>query len=249
MKKKILVTSIIFNLLIILAGSFFLYKKGGVSYIQKTFNKVVYSEKTYSDYYETKNSIFREISVNANKNPIVFFGDSITDFVEWSDFIDVKVYNRGINGDTTDGAINRLDSIVKMKPSKLFILLGVNDIQGGVNSFQTLDNFNKIIKSFSGTGTKIYIQSILPVNMNKYERHVLNLYKGINIPTVETVEKLNNKLNGLTSSYDNVTFISLNGLLGENEQIKSEYTYDGIHLSGKGVSKWVSILKSHIENK
>lgn len=41
----------------------------------------------------------------------------------------IRVYNRGIGGDVTDGLLERMDeSIFDLEPKKVFINIGTNDI-------------------------------------------------------------------------------------------------------------------------
>ena len=57
--------------------------------------------------------------VDGNGKPdVVMIGDSLTDGAEWREiFPDQKIVNRGIDSDTTDGVLARLDEIVSIKPS------------------------------------------------------------------------------------------------------------------------------------
>ncbi len=63
------------------------------------------------------------------RNEIVFLGNSITDGAEWYELLGNKrIRNRGISADVTEGILLRLDAITKLKPAKIFIMIGVNDI-------------------------------------------------------------------------------------------------------------------------
>jgi lysophospholipase L1-like esterase len=98
---------------------------------------------------------------------VIFLGNSITDGAEWSElFNSTTVLNRGISGDRTLGILNRLDEVTKRKPSKLFLLIGTNDLAGDILVQDVVDNtllIAQIVKKES-PGTKLYIQSILPVS-------------------------------------------------------------------------------------
>ena len=64
-------------------------------------------------YYLHKKSQFEMLAQN-DKYKIVMLGDSITDEGQWDELLNnSKVQNRGISGDTTDGVLDRLDSINK----------------------------------------------------------------------------------------------------------------------------------------
>ena len=53
---------------------------------------------------------------------IVFLGDSMTDNGNWKDlFPHEHVINMGIGGDTTQGLLNRLPQVIRLKPKKIFL--------------------------------------------------------------------------------------------------------------------------------
>src|SRR5215469_9607925 len=59
---------------------------------------------------------------------IIFLGDSITEMGDWRKALnDSTVINRGVGGDITSGVVGRLKDITDRHPSKVFILLGIND--------------------------------------------------------------------------------------------------------------------------
>src|SRR5277367_1198658 len=98
---------------------------------------------------------------------IIFLGNSITEMGNWKKVLnDTTVINRGIGGDITFGVLKRLKDITDRKPSKLFILLGINDIGKDIPDVVIADNYLKIVREVHSKcpETKIYVQSILPLN-------------------------------------------------------------------------------------
>ncbi|HKM18502.1 MAG TPA: GDSL-type esterase/lipase family protein, partial [Aliarcobacter sp.] len=92
------------------------------NYLQKNTNLV-----SYSPYYLSKVSQFNELK-DSDKFSIVMIGDSITDGAEWYELLqNSEVQNRGIGGDTTNGVLDRLNTINK-SIKKAFIMIGINDI-------------------------------------------------------------------------------------------------------------------------
>src|SRR5438309_182656 len=51
-----------------------------------------------------------------------------------------QVVNAGVSGDTTAGALKRLDWILKSKPAAVFVALGANDGLRGVKPAETEKN-------------------------------------------------------------------------------------------------------------
>lgn len=56
-----------------------------------------------------------------------------------------NVINAGINGDTSEGVLNRLDKIIQQKPALVLLGIGGNDVLRKVPSDVTKDNITKII--------------------------------------------------------------------------------------------------------
>lgn len=84
-------------------------------------------------------------------------------------------HNRGVSGDTTFGVLERLDEVTEGHPSKIFLLIGINDISRNFPDGQILQNYKEIISRIQKESpkTKVYIETILPVNksFNVYKRH------------------------------------------------------------------------------
>ena len=54
---------------------------------------------------------------------VVMLGDSITEIPDWRElFPGINIANRGINGDTTQGTVKRLDSVILLHPHKVFVI-------------------------------------------------------------------------------------------------------------------------------
>src|SRR5690606_26918692 len=79
---------------------------------------------------------------------------------------DSTVVNRGIGGDITFGVLKRLGDITDRQPSKVFILLGINDIGKDIPIAVIADNYLKIVREIQRKcpQAKIFVQSVLPVN-------------------------------------------------------------------------------------
>ncbi|WP_435781813.1 GDSL-type esterase/lipase family protein [Providencia hangzhouensis] len=188
---------------------------------------------TYSNYYYNKESFYS--AYNNGKPDLVFLGDSLTDIAEWQEmFPNLLVVNRGINGDTTIGVIDRLSSITSMQPTKIFIMLGVNDIMTGKTVEDTYNNYIEIIKTLKSKGFDIYVQSTL----------LADHFKADNSKIIE----LNSKLVNFCKE-NNITYIDLNSGLTINEKLRGDLTIDGIHLNNKGYDIWKSEINKILNNK
>lgn len=111
------------------------------NYVKENSNLI-----NYSPYYLSKVSQFNELK-NSNDFSIIMIGDSITDGAEWYELLkNNEVQNRGIGGDTTNGVLDRLDTINK-SIKKAFIMIGINDIAGYKEVDEIYNNYTKILEN------------------------------------------------------------------------------------------------------
>lgn len=164
------------------------------------------------------------------ENAIIFLGNSITDQAEWNElFSNPNVLNRGIGGDDTEGILNRLDQITRVKPDKIFMMIGTNDLAYGKKPGEIIDNYALIVRRImeASPSTKIYLQSILPTND---ELHIDRQNSDIEI--INMGIKRIAEVNGLT-------YIDLySKFKDEKGNLNPEYSMDGLHLNGEGYLLW-----------
>lgn len=240
--KKIAILSIIFNAVFILFGGYLIYSKGGISFITNKFSTVLADSNSdknedFSPAHKVRASVFD--NAKPIEDSVVFLGDSLTDNNEWVEtFSDVKTFNRGIGGDTTVGVLDRLDQVISLKPSKVFLMIGINDLSAKTPKEDVLQNYDTILKRLSaGTpDTKVFIQSILPI-MNIQDLSTIS-NKDINW-TNEKLKKV--------ASEKGYTFINLHPLfLDEKGELKKDLNVDGLHLNGKGYKVWENEIRNHV---
>ena len=170
---------------------------------------------------------------------IIFLGNSITAGTDWNELLQLPtVRNRGISGDITYGILERLDDVISGKPSKIFILIGINDISKNIPDDTILNNYAKIVDRIQkgSPTTKIYFQTLLPVNSsfekfkNHYgkDEHILYVNEGIRKLT--KAKKIQ-----LIDLYPH--------FLDQAKHLKAELTHDGLHLRMEGYQVWAKILK------
>ena len=185
----------------------------------------------HSNYYYDKVSFLEQHGQEAD---IVMIGDSITDAAEWDYlFPGLAITNHGIEGDKTDGVIDRLDSIYATKASRAFIMIGFNDFNSGAEVDAVFANYEYIISQLVSRGIKPYIQSTLLAGQKK---------QALNPKIIE----LNHRLKQLAELDENVTFIDLNVGLSRNNLLNPEYSRDSIHLNGKGYTVWRDIIEPYM---
>lgn len=189
------------------------------------------------DHYKAKLEGFQKQKASTGK--IMFLGNSITEMGDFKKLLkDTTVINRGIGGDITFGVLNRLSEATRYKPSKIFILIGINDLSKGIPEETILDNMFAIIARIHAESPKtaIYVQSILPVNPT-----VEKFPKGYNVN--ESIERINIQLRNIQKRLK-YTFIDLHKVFASPDQLMDvKYTVDGLHLNAAGYALWMKVLK------
>lgn len=190
-------------------------------------------------WYDSRVAYFKQLP--KKKKPVIFFGDSISEWADWNELTGLgNVLNRGIAGDISFGLLGRVEEVIRHQPRQIFILIGTNDISKGIPAAHIIRTYKNIavrIKKESPR-TRLYIQSVLPINDSLINRQY---YNGTNAAIVQ----LNKELKGLADKLQ-LSFVNVfESMVDHRQQLKKEYTYDGLHLSGKGYLQWVAYLKKH----
>ncbi len=249
--KSIIYISILLNFVLISFFSVWLIRKGGVSYLaSKIPAKIVSITKTTksqlppkkSRHYYNKLELFQLWDSSSQPdNDIIFLGDSLTEMGQWNELLNnAQVKNRGISGDTTDDILDRISLIVQTKPSKIFLMIGVNDLWKKQNTpDEILENYNVIFNYLQTQipTTKVYLQSMLPVNNADFKR-IKASNKDI-ILLNQQIEKMANEFN-----YQYIDLYS--HFINEQGELDNRYTYDGVHLNGKGYGLWRDLVKNYV---
>ena len=198
--------------------------------------------RKHTTFYDQRATLFEVLPTS--KKDIIFLGNSITNGCEWAELLgNPHAKNRGISGDTTQGVLDRLSTITKGKPSKIFLLIGTNDLSRGKSVDEVAKNVAKIVERVKreSPATKLYVQSVFPVNpkFNKFLGH-MNRQKDIAV--------LNAKIKAIAARHG-VTYIDVYKSLvtPSTDVMNPEYTNDGLHLLGKGYLKWVEVLKPYLK--
>jgi lysophospholipase L1-like esterase len=175
---------------------------------------------------------------------IMMVGNSITEGGDWKQLLnDSTIINRGISGDVTFGVLNRLDEIIGRKPSKIFLLIGVNDLSRNTPDEVIVTNIYRIAHTLRTRlpDTQVFVQSILPTN-ESFGNMMVN-FKG----KAKNIVAINDQLKQGAEKWK-YTYVDLyTSFLNMRGEMDPQYATDGLHLNAAGYRHWVSILLSLIK--
>lgn len=208
--------------------------------LQAQVRKPNYPDSLFSAYYHQRVTLFKALP--QTKGDVIFVGNSITDGSEWDElFGDGKLKNRGISGDITAGVIHRIDEVANRKPAKVFLIIGTNDLARNISPDSVLKNIFIITDYLKQQtpGTKIFVQSILPVN-NIYGMFNGHTGKGKEILHVNTALQAK-------AQQKNYTYIDLYTPFSDVAgKMNPALSNDGLHLKGEAYLLWKHIIQPYV---
>tara|TARA_B100000945_G_scaffold77714_1_gene59998 strand:- start:300 stop:1082 length:783 start_codon:yes stop_codon:yes gene_type:complete len=231
----------------------------------KTSLKPLYPEKDYFIKYQQEwqmslyNKKIDEFKINPiGEGKIVFLGNSITEAGgDWNvRFGTDNIVNRGISGDITEGVLSRLDEIIYYKPIAIFLLIGINDIfdanipgRHKITPEYVSNNIFNIVETVldKTPHTKIFIQTILPVNDKIYTKEN-GFFPNHAVPLSEQISDINSLLKEKSMSRPFMLIDLHSAFIDDNGLLDEKFTTDGVHLSGSGYDNWVKFIHENVSS-
>ena len=187
-------------------------------------------ERQRTEHWQLRNQLFQSELDTISKHTVVFLGNSIIEGFDLGHYFpEQQLINRGIVGDHLDGLIERLNnSAVALKPEKLFLIIGINDIGDQRSDDYLKSMFTTLIDTLITElpETKLYLHSILPTTA-RWKNCPPDQIKRINyFLTLMAIEK-------------NLVFINLHPFfLIDTLYLNPELTRDGLHPNQAGYDLW-----------
>ncbi len=191
---------------------------------------------------------YRQLNAYVDKGKILFTGSSLAEQFPINELMPHQsIYNRGVGGFVIDEFLENIDTLIfDLKPSKIFINIGSNDI--GLPTYDQnilMTKYQKILDLVSERLSKcqVYILSYYPVNSNKKsfipEEEKAFIFAS---RTNATINKANKALS-LLASKNNAQYIDVNTcLLNDDGVLREDYTVEGIHLWPKAYARVLEVL-------
>ncbi len=233
--KRLLYLSLFFNLLALGAGGFAVYRLGGFKHV------FIRLQRQTEGLYHHRAQHFERLPERLRS--IVFLGDSQTEQAEWHELFPdgPVVLNRGISGDYTEGLLERLPEVLRHKPLKIFLLIGVNDLAFG-NSVPEIETaYRSIVQKIrtDSPDTELYLQSLLPVN---------NGVRHVGVKNAKILE-VNARVAQIARDFA-VPFLDIATPLKDADgNLAAKFTEDGLHINGLGYLVWKKEIEQFVQVK
>lgn len=183
---------------------------------------------------------YREENKTVQYGQTVFAGSSLMEMFPINKLLEehndsMTVYNRGIGGFVSRELLEVIDvCAIDLKPSKIFINIGTNDLSDSrIPISELMENYDKIISEIEARlpETVIYLMAYYPVN---YEAADENMKVCLKIRTNEEIRIANVEVKKLAERH-NQRYININkNLMDEQCRLKAEYTIEGLHINEDG---------------
>ena len=176
---------------------------------------------------------------------IVAFGDSltegfgVTDGQKYTDYLQkalddkgykYRVLNAGVSGDTSNNALDRVQSVLNQDPKVVILEIGGNDGLRGLSVEGTKINLREIISKFQKMGIKVVLWGMTlppsygPDYVKSFERMYAEMARERRVPMIPLREEI--------------------ARFAGNEKLMQR---DRIHLTGEGYRTLVPVILKHLE--
>lgn len=223
--RRILWFSLLLNLLLAALLFFMVNRLGGWAY---ALYRLRHDE---AGLYHHRVQLFEMMP--ATPGAVVFLGDSHTEQCEWQELFhpdSTVILNRGIVGDYVKGVLGRLDEVLRHKPRKIYLMVGVNDLVFKNKPEEIAATYREIVTRIRSQSpdSELFLQSVLPVNNRIKKTGVDN----------EQIRALNTLIAAIARDYALPYLDVYADLQDADGNLDQRFTEDGIHLNGVGYGAW-----------
>ena len=160
---------------------------------------------------------------------IIMLGDSLTAKPDWKELLDQEaVINLGVDGDTTKDILNRLDTVVRIKPNMVFLMAGINDMSYSINIEEVFHNYVCIIEKLRHEKIEVIVQLTIYTTM----------------PAINKKVTLFNEMLRTYCQANRVQFLDFNDSFCDDEGLlRQDLSTDGLHLAQNAYKAWAYKIK------
>ena len=149
-------------------------------------------------------------------------------------FLMLELQIGGLGSDKSIDILRRIDTILSVHPQKAFIMVGINDIANGSKD-ELFGNYVKIIEELRTNGIEVFVQSTIECSISV-------------CGDMNALIRIHNRLLEDYCIDHGFVFVNINEQLStKSDGLLPQYTYDGVHLLGKGYYVWAEQIKGILQ--
>lgn len=168
------------------------------------------------------------------RSTVLFLGDSITAQGSWDAWLpDERTANQGVNGDTTDGVLARLDAVIAEQPEVVVLLIGTNDFGSHRASVEhVVRGVESVLVTLRRElpGVRLLLVSILPRQAEYATK----------------IEEANRHLRQFVATC-HAQYLDVWPALADGDHLADRFTDDGLHLTDEGYQAYLGELVPALE--
>lgn len=167
--------------------------------------------------------------------PVVMLGDSLTEFLPWSEYTGCAgIVNRAVAGSTSADVLYRLPEVLALHPKLAFLMVGVNDARAGASMNDTAKVIAEIVEQLRAAGTEVVLSQVLPTAAAG--------------DMADPTGALNRRI-ALLNTFLQIRLKPIN--VGEGFEngagfLRQELTTDGVHLRAAAYTAWLKKIKPYL---
>lgn len=179
--------------------------------------------------YKERFSIIRDVGGTAE---LVIIGDSLVERAPWAEMLPgIRISNQGIGGSTVDLVGQRLD-LIPFSTRAVILLMGINDLTRQNDSAEVVaSEYESVIQSLLSQVDRTIVISTPLTRQPKANPGVL---------------ELNHRLQSICAKLG-CQYVDVNKVLAPQDILEEEFTFDGVHLSGRGYKELGQVLAGQID--
>jgi len=176
----------------------------------------------------------KKIDKDVPEGAVIFLGDSLVQGLAVEAVAPYSI-NYGIDGDTTDGLVDRLPYYASLQRAGLIVIaIGINDLSRRSDA-EILGNYQKIIEALPAN-KPVLLSLIYPVDEISSERSGYNA----------RIKKINSALSVYCTRQLRLYCLDISDevIAADGGQVDRFHAADGLHLSPAGARLWINHLRS-----
>ncbi|MBP7737359.1 MAG: hypothetical protein KA369_15370 [Spirochaetes bacterium] len=163
----------------------------------------------------------------------LFEGDSNIELINVQDYLSEPACNYAYRGSTTRTLLDRREKVSLLKPARIVVLVGGNDLVAKLPSEDTYRNYDELLGYYKGVSKNVYCLSNLPVDPAIIIKN-------------STLVALNEQLERICRKRG-VTYVNVYPHLLKNGGLNPDYAMDPVHLNKAGQDVLMDVLKKNLK--